>query len=113
VDVAGVGRAGAVLFLVLLLACLARCISVAVDQAGTKFRRYVACREFVSGGKQTWDIGEVVGERTDESGRRLYRFYSPFWGRVIEVEKVNRLCAPLRDQCMTCNSGRERVSPHG
>jgi hypothetical protein len=59
------------------------------------FHRYPACVERHVGGRLLHDPGWVVAEHDGEGSHR-FEFLSTYWGRIIEVSRVNRFCSALR-----------------
>lgn len=62
------------------------------------FHRYPACLEKHVGGRLLHDPGWVVGESDATSGDHIFAFLSTYWGRIIEVTRVNRFCSILRSR---------------
>lgn len=63
-----------------------------------KFHRFAACVERNVGGRILHDPGWVVGVRESDGGNRFFSFMSTYWGRIIEVARVNRFCSALHGQ---------------
>lgn len=63
--------------------------------ASTPRYPYVACHQEISGGRTTFEVGRVTGEKRDGDGSLLLVFESQFWGRTIDVaeRKINKFCA--------------------
>ena len=88
-----------VLLAVVVSLTLVSCASTHSSSANDKtFHRYPACVERVVGGRVLHDPGWVVEERDAEPGGHFFEFLSTYWGRIIEVTRVNRFCSAIRNR---------------
>lgn len=76
----------AVLIVLLTSAC-------ATTNSTDGFHRYAACSERMMNGRILHDPGWVVSEM---DGTGSVEFLSTYWGKTIQVTRVNRFCNALR-----------------
>lgn len=89
------------LLLIVMALTLCSCATTQHVSSGggePKFHRFAACVERNVGGRVLHDLGWVVGVRESEGGNRFFSFMSTYWGRIIEVARVNRFCSALHSQ---------------
>lgn len=92
-------RRGLLVMVMALTLCSCATTQNATSGAGEPaFHRYAACVERNVGGRILHDPGWVVGVRESEGGNRFFSFMSTYWGRIIEVARVNRFCGALHSQ---------------
>lgn len=88
----------ATVFILAIVLTLSSCASSHQAAANEgDFPRYAACLEKHIGGRLLHDPGWVVGESEAPGGDHIFAFLSTYWGRIIEVTRVNRFCSSLRN----------------
>lgn len=79
-----------VILAVVILLTISSCATMETDHG---FHRYAACSERMVSGRLLHDPGWVVGEA---NGAGELQFLSTYWGKTIQVSRVNRFCNALR-----------------
>lgn len=101
-----------VLLAVIVSLTLVSCASTQSTSAdGKPFHRYPACVERVVGGRVLHDPGWVVEEHDGEPGGHFFEFMSTYWGRIIEVTRVNRFCSAIRNRMGGISVDQPGIAP--